>query len=289
MEDVDTDFSNYIKYTVKKGDTLYSIAKEFDTTVDKIKSDNDLSSNNLEIGMVLLIQDNVNAVEECFGEDFDILDNYMTYIVQKGDSLYSIAKKFNTTVNEIETLNNLDSINLSIGQELKIPNTYGNTTKYIVQKGESLYSIAKKFGTTVDKIKQDNNLTSDVLTVGKTLMILDNTGVSAIEECYGEEFEGVNNYIVYTVQKGDSLYSIAKKFGTTVNEIEILNNLDSTNLSIGQELKIPGTEGGSTKYIVQKGESLDSIAKKFNTTVDAIKNKNNLTSNLLSIGQELII
>lgn len=164
-----------------------------------------------------------------------------------------------------------------------------NYVSYVIEKGDSLYSIAKKFGTTVDKIKQDNNLTSDVLTVGKTLMILDNTGVSAIEECYGEEFEGVNNYIVYTVQKGDSLYSIAKKFGTTVNEIEILNNLDSTNLSIGQELKIPGTEGGSTKYIVQKGESLYSIAKKFNTTVDAIKNKNNLTSNLLSIGQELII
>ena len=171
MEDVDTDFSNYIKYTVKKGDTLYSIAKEFDTTVDKIKSDNDLSSNNLEIGMVLLIQDNVNAVEECFGEDFDILDNYMTYIVQKGDSLYSIAKKFNTTVNEIETLNNLDSINLSIGQELKIPNTYGNTTKYIVQKGESLYSIAKKFNTTVDSIKAKNNLTSNLLSIGQELII----------------------------------------------------------------------------------------------------------------------
>lgn len=171
MEDVDTDFSNYIKYTVKKGDTLYSIAKEFDTTVDKIKSDNDLSNNNLELGMILLIQDNVNLIEECFGEDFDILDNYMIYTVQKGDSLYSIAKKFNTTVNEIETLNNLDSINLSIGQELKIPNTYGNTTKYIVQKGESLYSIAKKFNTTVDNIKLKNNLTSNLLSIGQELII----------------------------------------------------------------------------------------------------------------------
>ncbi len=279
--------NNVNPYVVQTGDTLYGIAKRFDTNVQSIRELNSLDSDVIVPGQRLIISSNgEEEPSEC-----------LTYTVKKGDNLYNIAKKYDTTVDDIKRYNNLLTDALSIGQKLIIPCYMDDTTddnlfnyvSYVIEKGDSLYSIAKKFGTTVDKIKQDNNLTSDVLTVGKTLMILDNTGVSAIEECYGEEFEGVNNYIVYTVQKGDSLYSIAKKFGTTVNEIEILNNLDSTNLSIGQELKIPGTEGGSTKYIVQKGESLYSIAKKFNTTVDAIKNKNNLTSNLLSIGQELII
>ena len=279
--------NNVNSYVVQTGDTLYGIAKRFDTNVQSIRELNSLDSDVIVPGQRLIISSNgEEEPSEC-----------LTYTVKKGDNLYNIAKKYDTTVDDIKRYNNLLTDALSIGQKLIIPCYMDDTTddnlfnyvSYVIEKGDSLYSIAKKFGTTVDKIKQDNNLTSDVLTVGKTLMILDNTGVSAIEECYGEEFEGVNNYIVYTVQKGDSLYSIAKKFGTTVNEIEILNNLDSTNLSIGQELKIPGTEGGSTKYIVQKGESLYSIAKKFNTTVDAIKNKNNLTSNLLSIGQELII
>ena len=93
---------------------------------------------------------------------------------------------------------------------------------------------------------------------------------------------------------GDSLYSIAKKYNTTVDAIKDLNNLSSNLLSIGQTLKIPAnnTTGSSSKYITYKvvsGDSLYSIAKKYNTTVDAIKDLNSLSSNLLSIGQTLKI
>ena len=92
----------------------------------------------------------------------------------------------------------------------------------------------------------------------------------------------------YKVQAGDTLYSIAKKYNTTVNDIVNLNNLTSTVLSIGQELTIP-TSVKVNSYIVQAGDTLYSIARKNNTTVDAIKIANNMTSNLLSVGQELII
>ena len=164
-----------------------------------------------------------------------------------------------------------------------------NYVSYTVKKGDTLYSIAKEYKTTVNKIKQDNNLTSDTLTVGSTLMLENNKKEEPIEECYGEEFDVPNQYFIYTVQKGDSLYSIAKKFNTTISEIERLNNLDSNNLAIGEELKIPSNYSEGVSYKVQSGESLYSIAKKFNTTVDEIKRKNGLTSNMLSIGQELII
>ena len=96
---------------------------------------------------------------------------------------------------------------------------------------------------------------------------------------------------MHIVQVGDTLYSIAKKYNTTVDRIKSLNNLTSNTLSIGQILKIPtSNENISTKtHIVQVGDTLYSIAKKYNTTVDTIKNLNNLPNNTLSIGQVLKI
>lgn len=92
----------------------------------------------------------------------------------------------------------------------------------------------------------------------------------------------------YTVKSGDTLYSIAKKYSTTVSKIKELNNLKSDALSIGQELIIPSSFDVKT-HIVKSGDTLYSIARKYNTTVNAIKVANNLTSNVLSIGKELII
>ena len=92
----------------------------------------------------------------------------------------------------------------------------------------------------------------------------------------------------YTVKSGDTLYSIAKKYSTTVSKIKELNNLKSDTLSIGQELIIPNSFDVKT-HIVKPGDTLYSIARKYNTTVNAIKVANNLTSNVLSIGKELII
>ncbi len=96
--------------------------------------------------------------------------------------------------------------------------------------------------------------------------------------------------IIYTVKKGDNLYTIAKRYNTTVDELIRINNLKTNNLYINQELRIPinGSQDSIT-YIVKAGDNLYAIAKKYNTTVDAIKNFNNLTSNNLFINQELKI
>ena len=208
-----------------------------------------------------------------------INSNY--YIVKSGDSLYSIAKKYNTTINELKQLNNLKSNNLSINQVLKIPTNSEGFNKYItytVQKGDSLYSISKKYNTTVDKIKNINNLTNNALSIGQVLKIPSSSK---------EENTTVTNYIV---KSGDSLYSIAKKYNTSVDKIKQLNNLNSNLLSIGQTLKIPNSNNTTDlTYKVVSGDSLYSIAKKYNTTVDKIKANNNLNSNLLSIGQILKI
>ena len=96
--------------------------------------------------------------------------------------------------------------------------------------------------------------------------------------------------IKYTVQKGDSLWKIAQRYGTTVEAIKSLNGLTGDLLNIGQVLQIPASQTGpSIRYTVRPGDSLWLIAQRYNTTVDAIKKLNNLTSDILNIGQVLQI
>ena len=206
-----------------------------------------------------------------------------TYVVQKGDTLYSIANKLGTTVSELKKENNLTSNTLQIGEVLRIPTKeiYEEEENiYIVKKGDSLYSIANKYNTTVEELKRINNLTSNILSIGQVLKLPSDKASNVEKE---------ENTISYTVQKGDSLYSIARKYNTTIDRIKDLNNLTTNLLSIGQVLLIPTDTNLETTYTVQKGDSLYSIAKKYNTTVNRLKQLNNLTSNLLSIGQILIV
>lgn len=206
-----------------------------------------------------------------------------TYVVQKGDTLYSIANKLGTTVSELKKENNLTSNTLQIGEILRIPTKeiYEEEENiYIVKKGDSLYSIANKYNTTVEELKRINNLTSNILSIGQVLKLPSDKANNVEKE---------ENTISYTVQKGDSLYSIARKYDTTIDRIKDLNNLTTNLLSIGQVLLIPTDTNLETTYTVKKGDSLYSIAKKYNTTVDRLKQLNNLSSNLLSIGQILIV
>ena len=279
-------------YIVKRGDTLYGISNQFGVSVTELANLNNVNANTLQIGQILTIPTNSGTNP----------NNMFMYTVQNGDSLYSIAKKYNTTISEIINLNNLKNNNLSIGQVLRIPETYTNENElvlpnyinYIVKKGDTLYSIALNNNIDINTLMKDNSLTSNSLSIGQILKIRVSNGDEVIEECFGEEYIPLEttSTINYTVKKGDSLYSIAKKYNTGVSNIVSLNNLTSNNLSIGQVLKIPTSSTPSTTattYIVRRGDSLYSISREFNTTVDSIKRKNNLSSNVLRIGQKLII
>lgn len=246
---------------------------------------NYLKNNINDIGEAVVI-----ALASYLGVNYKPVVGGNYYIVEKGDNLYSIARKYNTTVDELKNLNNLGTNNLSVGQVLKVSTDNSeasnpnedliDTSVYTVVKGDSLYSIAKKYNTTVDELKNLNNLSSNLLSIGQILRVPD---------VLVNEPTSIN----YRVVSGDSLYSIARKYNTTVDELKSLNNLGSNLLSIGQILKIPtdssGTSSNYRTYTVVSGDSLYSIARKYNTTVDELKSLNNLSSNLLSIGQVLKI
>ena len=209
-------------YVVKKGDTLYSIARTFNTTVDELKRINKLSNNVLSIGETLLIP----TTEEELQEDYSI------YIVKKGDTLYKIAKEFNTTVDEIITLNRLNTVGLSIGQQLLIPENgvqIMGVVDYIIKPGDSLWKIANKCGATVDDIVKLNNLDSTIIYPGQIIKLS--------EGCKSKQND--EEYETYIVQKGDTLYSISRMFNTTPDIIKDLNNLNSNILQINQMLILP--------------------------------------------------
>ena len=138
---------------------------------------------------------------------------------------------------------------------------------YVVKSGDTLWSIAKKYGISVSSLMEENNLSKNTLSIGQYLKI-----PSLDDETY------------YIVKSGDTLWKIAKNNNTTVDNIKSLNNLKTNTLSIGQKLILP-----SNYYIVKKGDSLYKIAKENNTTVSKLKSINNLNSDTLKIGKKLIL
>lgn len=198
------------------------------------------------------------------------------YTVKKGDSLYSIARLYDVSVEDLKTLNKLVSNVLSIGQVLRIPDIVekSDTSVYYVKKGDTLYGIAKSYGVSVEDIKRLNSLSSNSLSIGQELLI---PGLSS---------ENTPSVKVYTVLKGDSLYKIANLYGISVDELKTANKLSSSVLSIGQQLVIPDSVNTKT-YVVKRGDTLYGIARNNNTTVDRIKSLNGLSGNTLSVGQVL--
>lgn len=239
------------------------------------KSDANFLKNNYEkLGEAV-----VKAIANYAGVNYTPLNMEGYYIVKNGDSLWSIASKNDTTVDNIKRLNNLTNNTLQIGQILKLNNeekedNLKDKNIYTVKKGDSLWLIANKNGVSVDDIKNANNLTSNTLQIGQILIIPDKK--TSTKE------------ITYVVKKGDSLWLIANKYDTTVEKIKSANNLINNTLQIGQILTIPSSTEFFT-YTVKKGDNLWLIAKNYNTTVDNIKKLNNLTNNTLQIGQKLIL
>ena len=247
--------------------------------------DNNNDSEKLKNNLEDYVEGVVKAISEYLNYNYIYNEDKKqdSYIVEKGDTLYSISRKFDITVDELKRINNLINNNLSIGQVLYLKeNIISNKDTYIVKKGDTLYSISKLFNISIEDLKKENNLQSNILTIGEELFIpKENTFVP-------EEID-YNDYMIYKVEKGDSLWNISKKFNIDIDELIALNNLQDLTIKLGQELLVPKQVIENEYYIVQKGDTLWSISKEYNISIDKLKELNNLKTNLLSIGQKLIV
>ena len=151
-------------YTVKRGDTLYQIARNNNISVDELKRANNLNTNSLAIGQRLIIPTQEDILQ----------DDYTVYTVKNGDTLFSVANNFNVSVEELLTLNKLNSTGLTVGQQLLIP-TNGiqiiGVVDYIIKPGDSLWKIANNCNATVDDIVKLNKLDSTIIYPGQVIKL----------------------------------------------------------------------------------------------------------------------
>ena len=241
------------------------------------------------------------------------------YTVQPGDTLLTIAIKFDSEVEIIQKLNALRDELLSVGQPLYVPYVDGMTAEgmptptpgpypYVVQGGDTLGGIALKFGVDHIALTEYNNILSpDSLTVGSTIMIPNYSppysgnpgGGSVADDDVNEDSAGAasDGYIIHIVQSGEGLFEIAELYGISPDEIALANGVNDTNLlRVGQELIIPGISprdaaaSRGSIHVVQAGESLLGIAIRYGVTTEEILAANELTNpDSLDEGQELII
>lgn len=223
-------------------------------------------------------------------------ESYIRYKIQTGDTLYNIAIRYNTTVNELVRINNIKNPNvIYANQTLLIPtknnsisngNDDKNNTIYIVRKGDTLYSIAKKYNTTVQTIVSNNNIRNpNLIYPGERLIIVKSTENIQIK------------YMTYKVKKGDTLYDIANKYNTTISKLAYINGIRNVNyIYINEIIKIPINisigeyDCGHCIYTVKKGDTLTKIANKFGKKISEIAELNNIKNiNYIYVGQKLRI
>jgi LysM repeat protein len=228
--------------------------------------------------------------------------------VAAGDTLYSISNRFGTTVAALRSANNLTSDILSIGQSLTISAAVASPAQpaapvpaqYTVVTGDTLYSISNRFGTTVAALRNANNLTSDILSIGQKLTIPAAGTTTGEPPTPTPLVEEERKTFTYNVKSGDSLSVIAKRFGVSVEGIRAANHLNSDLLQVGQALTIPDglnapPQAGTntityTTHTIAPGENIWDLSVRYGVPQAELLKANNLTmSSMLSVGQVLKI
>lgn len=231
-----------------------------------------------------------------------------TYTVKAGDSLWGISQTYGTTVNNLKQINNLSSNVIYVGQVLKLKQQSNSTSNqtpqsttdtYTVQSGDTLWGIANTHDTTVNNLKQINDLTSDTIYVGQVLKLKQR---STTQQESSQPSQS-NSSDFYTVKAGDSLWKIAMGNDLTVSHLKQMNNLTTNTIYVGQQLRIKEGQTNSQAsqsnsqtnqssqnagtYTVKAGDTLWGIANDHDTTVNALKQNNHLSSDTIYVGQVL--
>lgn len=330
-----------IEHKVKNGESLYSIARAYNIPVTTISEINSLKNGKIFPGQILKLSGEKNTELTLAGNnDRKNAENHEVITFHKvtsGETLGSISRKYQISIDDLKKFNQLKSNKLSVGQSLLMsepqnlasggetqPKADKKTEKQIadrsvpttgtalhkVQKGESLFSIAKNYGMTSEELMILNNLENSKIVGGQQLRVKAKTEIKSEQELSMIEKEEPTAKVQHKVAQGESLYSIAQKYKTSVDELKAANNTDGSKLKIGQTIIIPGRNNqesqiqsialasnsakkkpGSSPLIhkVTSGETLGSIAEKYDCTVKELKSWNKKANTKLSIGEPLKI
>ena len=263
-------------HTVKSGETLSEIAEKYGLTVSQLKKKNHLKKDFLSLKQRLKVKDEyeISVVEKTKPKVIIAADTTKTatantvkaiaknevqskHKVKKGETLFSISKEYNISVDDLKELNKLNNGKIFTGQELVIAATKDGNVKqseiirsepesekniatatpeqkygtHIVSKGETLQSISKTYKLTIAELKALNNLESDNILAGQKLITPENKTVKT-------EYTAKKKIKTHTVKSGETLSEIAERYNCTVSELKKWNGKKNTKLSLGEKLKI---------------------------------------------------
>jgi membrane-bound lytic murein transglycosylase D len=293
-------------YKVRKGDTISQISERYHVSTAELKKWNGIKSNKIISGQTLKVyatESTSSFVESSTTPSANI--NY--HKIKKGETIGSIAELYKVSAASIRDWNDLNSDKIVSGKTLKI---YSNDSPVVVSKnvststelsseainhqiqpGETIIAIAGLYGVSVEEIKRWNNLRSSRIIAGKSLVIYSNGDIKTAPTT--TVIKSGNDFIFHKVKKGETIGSIAENYKVGISSIRQWNNISGNKIIAGQDLKIKKSSGSDYQkpkegfHVVEKGESLYSIAIKYNTSVQKLKTLNNLSDSRIIAGQKL--
>lgn len=306
-------------YTVQSGDTLSGIALKFSTTSSKLAQLNSISNPNLiYVGQRLLVNQSSNSNSSSSGQSSSTTTNTeasaASYTVKSGDTLSGIASQYNTTVNQIVSLNQLSNPNLIyVGQVLKLKNSQTTNSSsssssstaattagtYTVKAGDTLSAIASRYSTSSSTLASLNSLSNpNLIYVGQVLKVSSNASTSSSTSSSADST--VTTAASYTVKSGDTLSAIAAKYGTTYQALASANSISNPNdIYVGQVIKVSATATAASSqavssinsngsYTVKSGDTLYGIALANGLNWQTLAKQNGISDpNVIFVGQKL--
>lgn len=304
-------------YTVQSGDTLSGIALKFSTTSSKLAQLNSISNPNLiYVGQRLLVNQSSNSNSSSSGQSSSTTTNTeasaASYTVKSGDTLSGIASQYNTTVNQIVSLNQLSNPNLIyVGQVLKLKNSQTTNSSsssstaattagtYTVKAGDTLSAIASRYSTSSSTLASLNSLSNpNLIYVGQVLKVSSNASTSSSTGSSANST--VTTAASYTVKSGDTLPAIAAKYGTTYQALASANSISNPNdIYVGQVIKVSATATAASSqaasstssngsYTVKSGDTLYGIALANGLNWQTLAKQNGISDpNVIFVGQKL--
>lgn len=299
--------SRWSTYKLQQGETLAAVAERAGMSESFLREVNGIPKGRqvLPNSTLLILSD---AGDDISADDADARLRLspqttwrrVTYRVRPGDTLSTIARRWHITMKSIVTANRLRSDRLRAGQRLilTVPNverapiqqasrSTGSHKIHAVSSGETLSSIARRYGVSVSALRTTNRISGNVIRPGQRLRIPGTAG------------DDLPAAVIYTVRQGDALSTIAQRFGTTVTKLKRANRLTNNTLRVGQRLEIPDAEPARAKreveapkseiYVVRQGDTLSEIADRYGVGLSKLRAANGLRGNAIRIGQRLVI
>ena len=281
-----------VTYRVRSGDTLSGIARRWRITMKSIVTANRLRSDRLRVGQRLVLTVPNVPRQAIASTQRSESSQHVIHRVRSGETLSTIASRYGVSISQLKMTNRIRTNLIRPGQRLRIPfggaDVVSDTKIYTVKAGDTLSTIAARYGVSVVRLKRANRLSGDSLRIGDRLEIPTQVAVS-------DAPKRVAKSRTHRVRSGESLYTIGKRYGVSVDRLKAANGLRRNTIRVGQELVIPARSSGGAAasnakvHRVRSGDTLSEIARRYGTTVSKLRSANGLSSNRLRIGQELNI